>query len=154
MKCYDRKLLPRSSMKRATLSDWTKVNALKMTFRYKRSENSTSIDDAILALNLHNMLKFAQSILYFYIFTARNEGNIFTGVCDSVHKGGGSGLGGVPGVGGIWSPGGIWSRGVPGLECLVSGGGGDWSGVPGGDSPSEMATASGGTHPTGMHSCI
>ena len=38
-----------------------------MTFRYKRSENSTSIDDAILAMNLHNMFKFTQSILHFYI---------------------------------------------------------------------------------------
>ena len=67
MKCYDRKLLLRSSTKQATLSDWTRVNALKTTFRYKRSENSTSIDDAILAMNLHNIMKFTESILYVYI---------------------------------------------------------------------------------------
>ena len=51
---------------------------------------------------------------------------------------------GVPGPGGgglLW--GGAWSGG-----CLVMG----RLGVPGGDPP--MATAAGGTHPTGMHSCF
>ena len=33
----------------------------------QNSENSTSIDDAILAMNLNNMLRFTQSILHFYI---------------------------------------------------------------------------------------
>ena len=40
--------------------------------------------------------------------------------------------------------------------CLSTGGGwsrGAWSGVPGGDPP-PTATAAGGTHPTGMHSCF
>ena len=38
--------------------------------------------------------------------------------------------------------------------CLSTGGGGAWSrGVPGGDPP-PTATAAGGTHPTGMHSCL
>ena len=39
-------------------------------------------------------------------------------------------------------------------ECLLLGGWvGAWSGgVPGGDPP--MATAVGGMHPTGMHSCL
>ena len=42
---------------------------------------------------------------------------------------------GVPGTGGAWSGG-----------CMVPG-------VPGGDPPPPTATAAGGTHPTGMHSC-
>ena len=54
------------------------------------------------------------------------EGNVFTGVCDSVHSGGGLALGG-----GFLLP-----RGD----------------VPGGDPP-WTATGAGGTHPTGMHSC-
>ena len=53
---------------------------------------------------------------------------MFTGVCLS------TGPRGVPGRGG----------GVP-----APGGGG----VPGGDTP-QTATAVGGTHPTGMHSCL
>ena len=44
----------------------------------------------------------------------------------------------VPGPGGLHGPGGGW--------CLVLGG-------PGGDPP-KTATAAGGTHPTGMHSCL
>ena len=50
---------------------------------------------------------------------------------------------GMPGPGDAWS-------GV----CVPGPGGGVWSGgVPGGDPPG-TATAAGGTHPTGMHSCI
>ena len=75
------------------------------------------------------------------------QGNMFTGVCLS--------------TGGAWSrgcllPGGCLVRwGVPAprgclvwgcLVCLVPGG------VPGGDPPT--VTAAGGTHPTGMHSCL
>ena len=52
-------------------------------------------------------------------------------------------------------------RGVPGPGCvclvpggyLVLGGVPGPGGVPGGDIP-QMATAAGGTHPTGMHSCV
>ena len=56
--------------------------------------------------------------------------------------------GGLPGPGGAWSwgvpgPGGAWSRG-----CMVPGGA--WWRPP----APEMATAAGGTHPTGMHSCL
>ena len=47
---------------------------------------------------------------------------------------------------GLPGPGGAWSQGVPGL-------GGLGLGVPGGDLP-WTATAAGGTHPTGMHSCF
>ena len=45
-------------------------------------------------------------------------------------------------TGGVPAPRGVWPGGVsaPG-------------GVPGGDPPG-MATAAGGTHPTGMHSCV
>ena len=51
--------------------------------------------------------------------------------------------GGVPGPGGVWHGGGfLYSWGF-------------WSqGVPGGDPPPPTATAAGGTHPTGMHSCL
>ena len=76
----------------------------------------------------------------FFFVTARKrslgQGNMFTPVCHSVH-----------------------GRGVPGpVGCLVPGGclvwGGAWSGgVPGGDLP-RTATAVGGTHPNGMHSCF
>ena len=112
--------------------------------------------------------------------TKLREGNVYTGVRDSVHRGGVCSLlggacsqgvgclvqwgvpaprgGGVPGpVGrgacsrGVWSQGGclVWG-------CLVLGGACS-RGVPGGDTlpppPPNMATAVGGTHPTGMHSC-
>ena len=77
------------------------------------------------------------------------QGNILTGMCLST--GGVSALGGclVWGgylVGGACSRGGVaCSQGVPGLVGAV----------PGGclvETP-RMATAAGGTHPTGMHSC-
>ena len=83
-----------------------------------------------------------------HLITARKQslgqGNMFTGVCLST--GGGLLLGGcllpegcmvLEGVG----PGGVCSRGG-----VCSGG------VPGGDP--RTATAAGGTHPTGMHSCL
>ena len=78
------------------------------------------------------------------------QGNMFTGVCLSTRGGAWSGglvpggclVPGVPGPGGGYllprgalSWGGICSRGVPG-------------GAP------RTATAAGGTHPTGMHSCF
>ena len=97
---------------------------------------------------------------------------MFTGVCLSTGGGcmvqwGGAWLGGA------WSWGGAWSRrGALSWEVHGPGGGGMhgpqggvWSwggvcfwggsaprGVPGGDTP-PMATAAGGTHLTGMHSC-
>ena len=62
--------------------------------------------------------------------------------------------GGVPGPGGCLLRGGAWSGGglVPG-GCLVTGKGVP---APGGclvETP-QTATAAGGTHPTGMHSCL
>ena len=89
----------------------------------------------------------------------------------SVHRGGVWSRGClVQGAGGVWSKGwgclvlggGVWSRGVPGPGgvwsqggCLVLGKGGLVPGgwVSGGDPP-RTATAAGGTHPTGMHSCL
>ena len=86
--------------------------------------------------------------------TKLREGNVFTGVCDPVHGGGG-----VRAPGSAWSregllQGGCLFQGVPALGgglllggcllregCLV-------------ETPPPMATAAGGTHPTGMHSCI
>ena len=113
------------------------------------------------------------------IFTAckRSCGKVmfFTGVCDSGSRREGSLVpGGLPGPGGVPDP-----RGVPGLGvpapggCLVQGVP-DPRGVPGpGGACSQVvvwcggclvpgeclvetprtATAAGGTHPTGMHSC-
>ena len=74
---------------------------------------------------------------YFYRpQTKLREGNVFTGVCDSVH-------------GGCLLPGGLVPGGLLlGGLCLLPGG--VWSRrVPGGDPPT--ATVAGGTHPTGMH---
>ena len=72
---------------------------------------------------------------------------LFTGGC-LLPDGGCACSRGVPGLGGgacsqgvVLAPGGCLFRGVPALE-----------GVPGGDPP-ETATAAGGTHLTGMHSC-
>ena len=80
--------------------------------------------------------------------TRLGQGNIFTGICDSVNRGvpppWGSGvwsggcllLGGVPGPGGCLARGGVCSQqGVSALGGLLPG----W--VPGGDPPD-------GTHPT------
>ena len=65
--------------------------------------------------------------------------------------------------GGSWSLRGAWSWGVPGPGGPGPMGGWSW-GVPGpggGSAPGgclvetpQMATAAGGTHPTGMHSCL
>ena len=108
---------------------------------------------------------------------------MFTGVCLSTGGGSGPGGRGclvpggvpgsrgcawsgvcVPGLGGVPGPGGgclvpgmcAWSGGV----CAWSGGVCAWSGgcVPGPGGaclrPPRTATAAGGTHPTGMHSCF
>ena len=87
--------------------------------------NASSNDSQV---NISNLLKGNA------MFTARKrslgQGNIFRRVCQEFCP--------------QW--GGVWSRGVPGL-------GGVWSRGGGGDPP-RTATASGGTHPTGIHSCI
>ena len=76
--------------------------------------------------------------------TKFGQGYIFTGVCHSA-KGGGCLLPeGACSQGGVSAPGG----------CLLPGGVPAPGGVPGGDPPPpRTATAAGGTHPTGMHSC-
>ena len=112
------------------------------------------------------------------IITARKrsleQGNIFTPVCHSVHRGGipaciaggipaclaAGGRCAIPACIGEWGglllgvpgPGGAWSRGMPGLGGSAPGGPAS-RGVPGGDPP-RTATAAGGTHLTGMHSCL
>ena len=100
---------------------------------------------------------------------------IFSQACvmNSVQRGdawsqGGAWSCGVPGPGGMPGPRGCLVPGeglVPG-GCLIQGGEGAWSGgclvwgrMPGqggrkGGEPPGMATAAGGTHPTGMHSCF
>ena len=69
--------------------------------------------------------------------TKLGQGNIFTGVCDSVSR-----EGVLPPEGGCFLTGG----------CFLPGGASSWGGA-GGDPPSGTATAAGGTHPTRMHSC-
>ena len=82
------------------------------------------------------------------------QGYVFTGVCDSVHGGGGALdfaliLGGVPDFALII---------LGGDSSKFSGGGSFLGGVPpnfrGGGSPPEYGQRSAGTHPTGMHSCF
>ena len=92
---------------------------------------------------LCNSIKHYEEYLYFYRpQTKLREGNVFTGVCDSVHRGS------------VWSQGGAWSGGgVPAPEGGVWSGGSGPERVPGGDPP-RTATAAGGTHPTGMRSCL
>ena len=95
------------------------------------------------------------------------QGNMFTGVCLSW---GGAWSWGVPGPGRVPGPRGAWSWGpgpgwvpgpggvsgpvgVPGHGRLVLGG--TWS--RGGclvETPRTATAAAGGTHPTGMHSCL
>ena len=85
-----------------------------------------------------NYVKSKNFIKFLPPATKLGQGYNFTGVCDFIHGGG------VPGPGGAWSGG-----SVPGA-CLVWGvcsKGGAWWRPPG------RATATGGTHPTGMHSC-
>ena len=55
---------------------------------------------------------------------------------------------GVPGRA-VSAPGGAWSEG-----CLLRGGTGVYSGGGAWWRPPPTATAAGGTHPTGMHSCF
>ena len=77
------------------------------------------------------------------------EGYVFTRVCHSVHRGG-CFHGGVP-ARGVPVPGGSAPRGVPTLGGACSRGGVCLQGV---WRPPLTATVAGGTHPTGMHSCI
>ena len=92
-------------------------------------------------------LKGTRKIMLLPPATKLGQGYIFTGVCDSVHGGGGCSRGCLvrgpaPGGRGVCSCGGSAPRGVPGPR------GGAWWRPPG------TATAAGGTHPTGMHSCL
>ena len=80
---------------------------------------------------------------FYYYRPRRSWGKVmFLHVCDSVHKGGGC----YPSMHCRWYPSMPCSRspgrGVPGPRGVCS-----W-GVPG------TATAVGGTHPSGMHSCM
>ena len=67
------------------------------------------------------------------------------------------GPGGGSGLGGTWSRGGSWSCGVPGRgvpgPAGVPGPRGAWSWRGAWWGPPRTATAAGGMHPTGMHSC-
>ena len=112
------------------------LHGIKIRWAKLLIHNST-ITMEINALSLPPATKFGQ-------------GYIFTGVCHSAK-------GGVSAPGGCLLPGrGVCSRGVcllPGGVSAPRGGACSW-GVPGGDPPPPgTATAAGGTHPTGMHSC-
>ena len=69
--------------------------------------------------------------------TKLGQGNIFTGVCDSVRKG-------VSGPGGCL----VWGGSALGEGCLVWG---EWVSAPRGV-PGD-GYCCGGTHPTGIHTC-
>ena len=106
-------------------------------------------------ISRYKILDCVMKIVNYYNFyrpqTKFRKGNVFTGVCDSVHGGVCLVLGGVWSWEGVWSVGCVWSRG-----CLVP-----WGSGPVGcgsrgclvETP-WMATAAGGTHPTGMNSCF
>ena len=81
-----------------------------------------------------------QYSIYYRLQTKLREGNVFTSVCDSVH-GGGACL-----VSGVCSGGSLLGGGVPAPGGSAPGGADWWR-------PPPTATAAGGTHPTGMHSC-
>ena len=90
-------------------------------------------------------------IIICYVIIARKrslgQGNIFRSVCQEFcPQGGLSAPGGMPAPGGVCSQGGVCSWGVPGPRG--SGPGGAWWRSP------WMATVVGGSHPTGMHSCL
>ena len=111
-------------------------------------------------------------VVYETIFTERKrslgQGYIFSSVCQEFCPGGGGawsqgvpGVGAwswvVPGPGGCLVPCGIWSRPTTkGGSLGRSGPGPHPRGEVEGElaSPPPMATAAGGTHPTGMHSCF
>ena len=83
-------------------------------------------------------------VMQFAYLPPANEVNIFRSVCQEFcPRRGGVGMPGPggPAPRGVCS-GGVWSRGV------CSGGEGAWW------RPPRTATAAGGTHPTGMHSCL
>ena len=80
--------------------------------------------------------------------------HIFTSVCQEFCPRGGGAIptciaGGIPACLAAGLQGGGLLRGVCSKRGVCSGG----EGVPGGDPPG-TATAAGGTHPTGMHSCM
>ena len=89
--------------------------------------------------------------LIFFLYrpqTKLQEGYVFTGVCDSVHRGGACSWG-VSGPVGVSAPGGLAGSGPWGRDaCSREGQGVAWW------RPPRKATAAGGTHPTGMHSCL
>ena len=91
-------------------------------------------------------------VISFNIITARKRSlrRLCFYTCLSFCPRGGCSHGGVP-ARGVPVPGGSAPRGCLLWGCLLQGGL-----LPGGcgDSPPVTATAVGGTHPTGMHSCI
>ena len=105
--------------------------------------------------NSTNTINKETIILFLPPATKLGQGYIFTGVCDSINSGGSGPTGcllpgrlvwGVPAPRGVCLlPGGVSSGGMPANSGR---------GVPDGDPPpSRTATAAGGKHPTGMHSC-
>ena len=95
---------------------------------------------------------------YYRPQTKLREGYVFTGVCDSVHGGGGAPCWGVSLAGGSPCQGGLLARGVS-LPGGLLARGSPWQG---GGVPCDLShhafdvtcQCAGGTHPTGMHSCL
>ena len=86
------------------------------------------------------------SLLYYRPQMKLREGNVFTAVCHSVHRGcipACNGQGVYPSM--QWGMSAFGSGGVHSLGRHLS--------IPSRRPPPETATEAGGTHPTGMHSC-
>ena len=94
------------------------------------AENVSYLYESKETLGMWAAVPFSPCFVSLPPTTKLGQGYIFTGICDSVHGGGCLVRGG-----------------------LLPGGAGLLLGVPGGDPPG-TATAAGGTHPTGMHSCF
>ena len=134
----------------------------------------------VMSPKLLFIVKFLSSKLCKYHYRPKRsfgQGNIFTRVCDSVHRGGTPDFalifrGGAPDFALIFRGGLFWGGllgGAPDFALIFrgvffwggsskfSGGGSFFGGVPpnfrGGCSPPEYGQRSAGTHPTGMHSC-
>ena len=91
--------------------------------------------------------KYYSSIIYYRPKRSFGQGYVFTGVCDSVHRGGGACS---KFSGGGWSgtpP--SWHAPPPGSPPLAGTTPPRQAGTP----PPGYGQCSAGTHPTGMHSC-
>ena len=110
-----------------------KLTTLPVIHCFVGSEFKFSVYLLFCVINSFCVINFIEQLSLLPPATKLRQGYVFTRVCDSVH-------GGVC-SGGCLVRGGSAPRAVPGLGGFV-------------ESPPVTATAAGGTHPTGMHSCF